>query len=113
MQGVVRRVVEKRASLSLPLGYENPLCFWIRPVAVSVTALHRHFTETNGFQHHGKLVLVVPTQPVRPQLGLHQEPLFEDLMAHPDVLHLLGAVRYGGFVDKNCCPVRRSYPRTA
>src|SRR5262252_2817488 len=81
---------------TLTLGDEDPLGLWIRPVAGNVPALHRNLAEAHGFQHHGKLVSVVPPQPMRPQLRLHQAPLFEDLMTHPDVLHLLDAVRHYG-----------------
>lgn len=53
-----------------PFGNENPLGFWIRRVAGGVPALHCNLAEAHGLQHHGKLVSVVPPQPMRPQLGL-------------------------------------------
>src|SRR5262249_18046174 len=102
---------KRQASLSaLTLGDENPLCLWIRPVAVGVPALHRNLAEAHGFQHHDKLVSVVPPQPMRPQLCMHQAPLFEDLMTHPDVLHLLDAVGHRGFVDEDGGPIRGAHP---
>src|SRR5215510_1168766 len=100
-QALVRRAVEQLASIRLPLGAENPLGLWMRPVAGGVPALHRHLAEALGFQHHGKLVSVIPPQPMRPQLRLHQAPLFEDLMPHPDMLHLLDTVGHGGLVDED------------
>ena len=107
----VRRAVEKLASIGLPLGDENPLCLWIRPVAGGVTALHHHITATNGLQHHGKLVLVVPPQPMHAQLRLHQASLLEDLMTHPDVLHLLDTVGHGGLVGEDGGAVGGAPPR--
>ena len=97
-------------SFILALGDENPLGLWIRPVAGGVPALHCNLAEAHGFQHHGKLVSVVPPQPMCPQLRLHQEPLFEDLMTHPDVLHLFDAVGYRGLVDENGGPISGAPP---
>ena len=103
-------VEEKLVSISLTLGDENPLGLWICPVAVGVPALHRHLTEAHRFQHHGKLVLVVPPQPMRPQFRLRKVSLSVDLMTHPDVLDLLDAVGYRGFVDEDGGPIRGAHP---
>src|SRR5437899_7109917 len=51
---------DRSKSAHLPFGNENPLGFWIRPVAVGVSALHCSLTEAHGVQHHGELVSVVP-----------------------------------------------------
>ena len=101
--------MRRLAFIILTLGYENQLRFWISHVAVGVTTLNRNLTETNGFQHHGKLVPVVPSQPMRPKLRLHQAPLFEDLMTHPNILHLLDTVGHRGFVDEDGCPIRGAH----
>ena len=48
---------------------------------------------------------------MRPQLRLHQEPLFEDLMTHPDMLHLLDTVGHGGLVGEDGGAVGGAPPR--
>ena len=106
------RSVEKLASVSLALGDKNQLCLWIRYIPVGVSALYRNFTETDGLQHHDKLVLVVPPQQMRPELRLQQATLLKDFITHPDVLYLLDSVGRGGLVNEDGCTVGGTYPRT-
>jgi hypothetical protein len=47
---------------------------------------------------------------MRAQLSLRQEPVFEDLVAHPNVLHLFDAIGLCGLVDKNGSPIRGAHP---
>src|SRR5215831_2258045 len=104
--------LRRLAPISLILGDENQLCLWISHIAVSVTTLYRNVTETNRFQHHGKLVLIVPPQSMRAQLRMHQTSLLEDLMTHPDVLYLLDTVGHGSLVDEDGGAVGGAHPRT-
>ena len=78
--------------------------------SLAMTGTSPSLRESPGRQHHGELVSVVPPQPMRAQLSLRQEPVFEDLVTHPNVLHLFDAIGLCGLVDKNGSPIRGAHP---
>ena len=86
--------------ISLASGAKNHVCLWINRLLLTVTTLHHDLAKADRLQHHHKLMLVIPAQPMRPELRLHQAALVEDLMTHPDVLHLLDPVGAGSFVNQ-------------
>jgi hypothetical protein len=86
--------------ISLASGAENHVCLWINRLSLTVTTLHRYLAKADQLKHHHKLMLVIPAQPMRPKLRMQQKSLLEDLMTHPDVLHLLDPVGAGGFVNQ-------------
>ena len=100
----------KKPANSLALSDKNPIRFGALRLAGGVSGLHRHFAEADGSQHHGKLVSVVPPQPMRAQLSLHQEAVFKDLVAHPNVLHLFDPIGLCGLMDKAGGPIRGAHP---
>src|SRR5712691_7565778 len=90
---------EMPVPISLASGAENHVCLWINRLSLTVTTLHRYLAKADRLQHHHKLMLVIPVQPMRPELRLHEGAFFEHLEPQPEVLHLLDPVGAGGFVN--------------
>src|SRR5262245_5860782 len=78
--------LRRLSSIMLALGNDNQVAVWVRCTTVGVPTLHHNLAEADGLEHHDNLMLVVPAQPMRTQLGLHQTPLCKDFMSHPDML---------------------------
>ena len=54
--------------ISLTSSAKNHVCLWINRLSLTVTTLHRDLAKAERLQHHHKLILVVPAQPMRPEL---------------------------------------------
>ena len=97
---------------SLTFGSENHVSFWVYCLTLIVATSHRHLTETNRLKHHRKFMLVVPPQPVPPELRLNQSSLFEHLEPQPKVLQLFDTVRARSLVDRDGSAVGGTYTGT-
>src|SRR5262252_2631545 len=98
--------------ISRASGAENHVCLGINRLSLTVTTLHRYLAEADRLKHHHKLMLVVPAQPMCPELRLHEGACFEHLEPQPEVLYLLHPVGTGGFVNQDGSAIGRAHAGT-